>query len=255
MLGGHRMCRVVKAANSFDPADLTLTLYHDAEDYVPGAGATGTWPGTASAGTSGSQTLDDAATGFATPTAGVTLDSKALAGFTGSTGHRLYIDTGSNILTTTEGTICFFVRPTGAPAADPGAGLYYSVPGILSDAGGSYVNVGYSAAGITVELSETGSGLMVDRTVYVAQNEYAFIHIRWSVADGLQIGKNGVWGSAIAFAGIGGTLAQYLRFGANWDNSQFFTGDLGDIFAAQTRLSDTDVADLYARTAARFPSA
>ncbi len=217
----RRRARAGTAA-AFSPASLTLT------GWWRGNYTSGTWTGTASAGTSGGRTLD---AGIA-PATGTAQNGITPALFDGAT--TFLTSTGKTLadfFTASAGTLIVLAKPTVAAANVAAAA---SNPGLVR--GGSFLSMGFSDSGLRVGLFDTG--FVTPAAVAATNNAYHLFAMKWDGASVYASVDGAAWVS-IACGPIG-SLANAFDIGCSGAPA-FLTGSEMEVIAAASVLSDATI--------------
>lgn len=223
-------------ASVYDPASLALTGWW--REF------TSTWSGTASAGSSGGETLNTA-----NPPSAGSLNGYATANFNGtannmvsSAGHT--IDTFFNA--STLSLVVLFKGDSAGPA-DAGASGRYAGRTLLSDSAGSgYLHAGHNASGAYVSIYN-GSY----KSALAACDPTHWTRLSARLTGGtLSVRANGGAWSTAAIASID-AMTGVLTLGIGYSASAY-DGQIADLLLIDQALSDDDFADVESYLAARY---
>jgi hypothetical protein len=215
----------VTSSAVFDPATLALTLW--LKDYA----GTSTWSGTASAGSSGSNSI---ASFLASTPGTTTLNGLSIMDTSGIYG--IYSGTTDTYFSSAAGTCCALFNAD--TAAAPNTNAYQDACFFLDRSGNANVALGFSSSGVRVGLN-TGA----DQTGHVTAGTgtWHFVQARWDATD-LEVRLNGgTWTTVSSSGGIGTALTGSFYSITNFALDAFFDGKLAQLFAADTKLSDTNL--------------
>ena len=222
-------------SSAFDPATKSLTGWLRAGSSWNGG--TAVWSGTASAGSSGSRSADDATTGFPTPADGAALNSLVGPDFNG-TDDMLFGNptTSSNYWGTGSGQV--FVAAlfnADAAAADPGASSRRDAPAIVSETN-AYAGLYFHAGGVTFAIvTDAGGGTLYEITKACSTGAWHSAVAWWDGAN-LHLEIDGVAATPVATTGSAiPSLADPLRIGRNYA-SAYFNGRTYDLATATSAV-------------------
>lgn len=216
-----------QAAGGFDPATLALTGF-----FVGYSGSP--WNGTASAGTSGGESVSEATN---PPTA-----SGGAAVFSGSSSHLLTGDALGDYLDGDGWGIHLRVK-LDSVVADPGNGNRYTIGSILVDSA-AYFGIFPHSNGITVECAD-GIGAASNLTIACGTGSYKTVQVRYNHAGNgkLQIRIDGGAWSEETYGAIG-AFAGLLRMGCDYSAAAFASFSLKGCLVSDYVPDDTECDDV-----------
>lgn len=220
---------------AFDPSSASLTGWMRAGS--PWNVGTAVWSGTASAGSSGSRSADDATTGFPTPADGAALNSLVGPDFNG-TDDMLFGNplATSNYWGTGSGQV-FVAALFNADAADadPGASSRRDAPAIVSETN-AYAGLYFHAGGVTFAIvTDAGGGTVYEITKACSTGAWHSAVAWWDGAN-LHLEIDGVAATPVATTGSAiPSLADPLRIGRNYA-SAYFNGRIYDLATATSAV-------------------
>jgi hypothetical protein len=218
----------------FDPATLALTSWHRASY------ASMPWPGTASAGASGSREL--ASTG-ADPSVGAAVNGYDPADFNGADDFVVYA-TASDLVATTAGTIIVLFYADVAEAAV--GGQPFVSPCFWLNSGASSC-VSFDSDGFKVGIYDTA---WRTASVAAATAGWRLGVAQWNATAARVKVNGGSWQSIAAGAADGMTGSG--QCGAGYGGTKFFNGRILERATASTVLSDDDLDGFLAYARARY---
>ncbi len=230
------------AAPVLNPATLALTSY-----FIDYAGTS--WPGTASAGTSGSHSLDDGGGAVTPPAVGANFGTHPSASFTGA-GESLRLAGGlhySDLFTRTAyfGQIIFAAVSADAPTAHP-----YSDTMLLADGGGNFY-VSFTTSGVAFGHYDDASF----KTTTPLACSITAKHCLQYWYDGVNLNLSLDGGAAQTAAASSLTSSYNVivpRVGLNLDSSKSLNGRIAQVLTMASVPSSTVRANLYAAAQAGF---
>jgi hypothetical protein len=229
---------------AFDPATMALTAWWR------GSYSASPWVGTASAGNSGSEDLTE---GTNPPSPGSTVDGYAPASFDGSNDLLANAGPMSGFIGGAWGVWIMF--KSGTAFADQGAGSRnLNTQFLASDAG--VWNIGFSTAGIHVQVTEGGTGTIKDPGP-IACGVGAW-HVLFCWYDGTDISLQLDEGapSTVACAAMHAALAaSALNVGIRFNSTLTIDAQVMEIGMIDSAFSGTDTTDIYAYLQDRYPAA
>lgn len=221
----------------FDPATLSLTGWW--RDY-PG---TSPWSGTASAGTSTSNSISEATN---PPNAGTALNAHATANFDGTNdvlGDSVgsldtYVNAGDG-----SGWVLFNADTA---TSDSGAGTRYNNPQFFIDSNG-VMGCGFSTAGVHVFVTDGSNGI-TEKVIACATGGWHLVSWKYHYASpGLTLSirlDGGAWQTATSGAGSGlsGTInPDSIHVGPRYTGGTvFFDGRIAEMATSDTFISDAN---------------
>jgi len=233
--GSDTLAAAYTYSAAFDPATKSLTGWLRAGSSWNGG--TAVWSGTASAGSSGSRSADDATTGFPTPADGAALNSLVGPDFNG-TDDMLFGNptTSSNYWGTGSGQV--FVAAlfnADAAAADPGASSRRDAPAIVSETN-AYAGLYFHAGGVTFAIvTDAGGGTVYEITKACSTGAWHSAVAWWDGAN-LHLEIDGVAATPVATTGSAiPSLTDPLRIGRNYA-SAYFNGRTYDLATATSAV-------------------
>jgi hypothetical protein len=218
----------------FDPATLALTSWHRASF------AAMPWPGTASAGASGSRDL--ASTG-ADPSVGAAVNGYDPADFNGADDFVVYA-TASDLVATTAGTVIVLFYADAAEAAV--GGQPFASPCFFLNSGGSAC-VSFDSDGFKVGIYDTA---WRTASTAAAVSGWRLGVAQWNATAARVKVNGGSWQSIAAGAADG--VSGNAQCGANLGGSKFFNGRILERATASTVLSDDGLDGFLAYARARY---
>jgi len=232
----------------FNPATLDLTLWQ--RDY-----AGSPWTGTASAGTSGSNSFSEATN---PPSVGTALNGHGTADYDG-TNDILGQASGdaSTYLTNTNGS-GWVLFNADAASADAGAGSRQNNPQFLASNNGQF-GIGFSSVGIHVYTVD-GSNGQTEKVIACATGGWHLLQFKYSLGGGglslkLRL-DNGAWQESTSAFGatLSGDMAtSVLRSGGDSSNtSPFYNGRVADRAVSKLTISDGDFDNVRSYANARY---
>lgn len=221
---------------AFDPATLPLTYW--GRDY-PG---TSPWPGTASAGTSGSNSLS----GGVPPDAGATLHGYPTAHFVQASFQSL-TDSADlmSLISAGAGSLVVLYKADSA-TADGGDGAPYQVPAFLGDTDGDF-GFGFSDAGVRGGYYSGGYSSIA---VAVPVDEWHALQMKWDGTN-LKVRVDGGSWSSIAL-GNASLTASVCKLGTNFSTSAYLDGTVVERMISDTTLDDSDFDDILSYLRSRY---
>ena len=173
-----------------------------------------------------------------TPTAGTAQNGHTPVDLGGATS--LTITGASNVLATSAWSMWFVVQFDSLPA-DPGAGLYYTIPNLFSETG-TYVNLACHSNGVSVNTTGTPDEITVSTSLGTA---YHLIGVSYS-SNNLRLWVDGLApATKLGTAADLGSLAGNLNIGAEYSNASFIDGRIlemgfkkGDIWTYRAQMVD-----------------
>lgn len=224
-----------RLASVFDPATEDLTGFWRAD--FPGT----PWPGTASAGASGSRSLTDA-TGN-TPTAGTALNGRTPASFNGTT-HRIAAALGVSTFLPAGGAGLAVLMNASAAAADQA--LFYNAPALVSSTSAVRFALTHSASGVRAGIYNGSDFSAVTPYAACAPGTWRWVFCWWDATTLYVQVENGT-PQSVTIGGSGATPDAFvLRVGCNYSAAAFYAGQIADI---QTRASAWSAGDITNRRA------
>lgn len=215
--------RVVFAGKPFDPVQLSLTGYW--RDY-PSAGSN--WSGTASLGSSGSNSLTQSNT-----VSRSTLNGHGTAGFSAASSQFFTGAVQSTYFGATAASGWCLTRNN----------IASTVRLFSSNAAGVFNGYGFNWVGASTNWSfirGSGTGTVVNRSG--SQNVWTLVTFRYDGVN-LQVGANeapGASGGGSTTAASGSTTLTDTHYVGQMGNSTtFYTGDIAELAYASTALGDT----------------
>jgi hypothetical protein len=215
----------------YDPAVLALTGWWKAGNYNSG---TGTWTGTASAGTSGANDLTEATN---KPTDGAALNGLNTVEFTRASSQKLTADgTLGDYFTTSYYSGWALVYSDGFTNNNANPNLS---DGILSDNGGAFAISGNTGTPNVVFQHDDGVQNRCDITT-MSNSAWHLIQYRFDSATGFAEIRldNGAWDTVAASTLV--SAAGTFQVGCEYAASKFFDGRMADIGTIKARLSDLE---------------
>lgn len=227
-----RSCAPVRGGNTLAPLQaLSLSLLYDSANY-----AVGTWPGLASAGTSGGR---NATTNTSDPTVGAALNGIPTVAFASASSQRLAVSYAlSTIFTASAWSFWCLCRPTNNAALQV----------LFSDQVDGYVLMNLDTTPFWNPQQFSGG--------YFGPFVAAF-YAAWTLFQAKYDGTNikarvnsGAW-SSTAVGNIG-SLVRDCRIGSSYNATACFDGLMANLGAAQTALSDATFDAIKAALNTRF---
>lgn len=235
---GTAVCLKGASAATFDPASLPWKVWNRAS--YSGA----PWAGTASAGTSGSASLQDlAAVGVGV---GAAVNGLTPATFVAASGDRLYGPANNAVWGASAGCIVVLAK---AATAGADAANTVGVRGLVSVSASGVFQMGHSTAGLRVSLYD-GAYQEVP-AIAVGAGSWFLAAARYN-GSVVQASLNG---SAFASASIAAGLPTLDATATFWGASQAadsFDGDLLEVMAGDFVMTDTDVANIKSYVNTRY---
>jgi hypothetical protein len=250
------------AAPLLDLSTLTLTQYYDSADYLYVGVNASSWPGRASAGSSGNTKTDAAgytllnSPGHVAPTVGANLNGIPTVQFSGGSQEWLN-PTGAgtpNPMTPEAGGspaqqksfwYVFNWDPTGSPNNGPTAA--YDNSALFCDAGSNRINIAFRSGQAQVCVYDGG----------FKGQEVAYTNSTWAIGmvlvDGtnvsIRVGSGAFTTAACGFLAAG---AAAVTYGRSSDNNTQFKGKLASFGMAPSLWDGPTCATIYASLAARY---
>ncbi len=221
----------------FDPSSLALTGYWRADF----AGAP--WPGTPSAGSSGTPSLDAGGPG---PGTGAAQNGKIPADFNGTTQYL-----AGAVLSTflaAASWSCWFLVYARTAVPDPGPGLRVSAPALASDAGAYFV-VAFTDSGVSFEMAD-GISAASTLTVACATGGWHLVQCSYDGTD-LWLRVDSGAASTETYGNVG-ALTNPLRVGSNWDVSALFDGKMLELGFSDSTLPQATFDNIKSYVNARY---
>lgn len=222
----------------FSPATLTLTGWW--RSYA----GTSPWNGTASAGSSGSNTWTGA--GGSLPANGTALNGKSTALFDGTNDEMTASGTPTTYLSTSAWTISVLVRLSSAAA--PGVNVYDNAA-LLTD-GNAAFGADVSSSGFKAHIYDGGAYY---ETAWTAAGTGSY-HLLQAYYDGTNIYHrvdSGSWSAGTASGAISGLAASFF-LGRNWNGGAFLAGTIAEVITASSVISRANLDNVKAYVNTRY---
>lgn len=224
----------------FDLATLNLTAYLDGEDYDA---TTGTWPGRASAGTSGA---NDATEATDKPTAGATLNGIQTVDFDRAAGDMLSLSgTVATYYTAAEysGAILAYADSFVSTSTNPNLG-----DALISDSNGGFGIAGNATGPTICGLHDDTVNGQTFTELSTATGEWRLILWRHSTAGNrteLSTDGGDTWDDIAPLTSADlQTLAGTLCLGTNYDGTLNWDGRIATVLLAPEHWDDTTIANI-----------
>lgn len=211
-----------RGPSGLDPTSLILSGWYR------GSYTAAPWTGTASGGSSGSNTWQN---GSGPPGAGVAVNGYTPVTFSGATHLIDAVTTVPNYITTTAYRVILLINA--ASAAAP-AGNIFDNPGLLTENGGNW-GIVYNTDGVNVYHND-GSYKVATKTCSTGA---------WHVVDvsyngtTLSVQVDAGTAATVAAGTLGSIVGAVFRIGGNYNAAVKFTGDMMEAISAQDPLVST----------------
>lgn len=214
-------------ASVLDPTTLTLTGWYR------GSYSGSPWSGTASAGASGSRSIEAGSA----PSTGSAVNGFTPANFVAASSH--YLLDGTNLadayISTTAYRVVMLVKLTSSAAP---AGAIYDDRGLVTEGGGNW-GIVYNTSGVHCYHYD-GAYQVASSASAVATGGWHIIDVQYNGTN-LTVSVDGTAGTPVA-AGTLGSVAAAFRVGTNYGPAVYADAQIMEVILASSDLSATTAA-------------